>query len=73
MKNNPHTIVARRDVELIKTIKPHTLVKGGDYEGQKVVGQDLVSELKLVNSSGFSSLDDKLLNLSFKLTIFRIS
>ena len=35
--------------ELIKTIKPHTLVKGGDYEGQKVVGQDLVTELKLVN------------------------
>ena len=35
--------------ELIKAIKPHTLVKGGDYAGQKVVGQDLVSELKLVN------------------------
>jgi len=35
--------------ELIKAIKPDTLVKGGDYEGQKVVGQDLVSELKLVN------------------------
>lgn len=35
--------------ELINTIKPHTLVKGGDYAGQKVVGQDLVSELRLVN------------------------
>jgi len=35
--------------ELIKVIKPHTLVKGGDYAGQKVVGQDLVSELRLVN------------------------
>jgi len=35
--------------ELIKTIKPHILVKGGDYAGQNVVGQDLVSELKLVN------------------------
>ena len=35
--------------ELIKVIKPDILVKGGDYEGQKVVGQDLVSELKLVN------------------------
>jgi len=35
--------------ELIKAIKPDTLVKGGDYEDQKVVGQDLVSELKLVN------------------------
>ena len=35
--------------ELINAIKPHTLVKGGDYAGQKVVGQDLVSELRLVN------------------------
>jgi len=34
--------------KLIKTIKPNTLVKGGDYEGQTVVGQDLVDELKLV-------------------------
>ncbi len=34
--------------DLIKTIKPHILVKGGDYEGQDVVGQDLVDELKLV-------------------------
>ncbi|WP_416678581.1 D-glycero-beta-D-manno-heptose-7-phosphate kinase [Candidatus Pseudothioglobus sp. Uisw_016] len=34
--------------ELIKAIKPHTLVKGGDYHGKKVVGQDLVNELKLV-------------------------
>ena len=34
--------------ELISKIKPHTLVKGADYEGKKVVGQDLVDELKLV-------------------------
>ncbi|MFA9374251.1 MAG: D-glycero-beta-D-manno-heptose-7-phosphate kinase [Poseidonibacter sp.] len=34
--------------ELIKTISPHTLVKGGDYEGKDVVGQELVEELKLV-------------------------
>lgn len=34
--------------ELIKAIKPHTLVKGGDYEGKEVVGQELVEELKLV-------------------------
>ena len=33
---------------LIKSIKPHTLVKGGDYSGKKVIGQDLVNELKLV-------------------------
>ena len=34
--------------ELIKLINPHTLVKGGDYEGKDVVGQDIVNELKLV-------------------------
>ena len=34
--------------DLIKSIKPHTLVKGGDYEGKQVVGQDVVDELKLV-------------------------
>jgi D-beta-D-heptose 7-phosphate kinase/D-beta-D-heptose 1-phosphate adenosyltransferase len=34
---------------LIKKIKPKTLVKGADYEGKEVVGQDIVDELKLVN------------------------
>ena len=34
--------------DLIKAIKPHVLVKGGDYEGQHVVGQDIADELKLV-------------------------
>ncbi len=34
--------------KLIKAIKPHTLVKGGDYQGKKVVGEDIVQELKLV-------------------------
>ena len=33
---------------LIKLIKPHTLVKGGDYEGKEVAGQDIADELKLV-------------------------
>ncbi len=33
---------------LIKAIQPHILVKGGDYEGKKVVGQDIADELKLV-------------------------
>jgi len=33
---------------LIKLIKPHTLVKGGDYEGKEVTGQDIADELKLV-------------------------
>jgi D-beta-D-heptose 7-phosphate kinase / D-beta-D-heptose 1-phosphate adenosyltransferase len=34
--------------ELIKSIEPHILVKGGDYSGKKVVGQDIVEELKIV-------------------------
>ena len=34
--------------DLIKAVKPHVLVKGGDYEGQYVVGQDIADELKLV-------------------------
>ena len=34
--------------KLIKSIQPHILVKGGDYKGQKVVGEDIVDELKLV-------------------------
>ena len=34
--------------ELIKLIKPDVLVKGSDYEGKEVVGQDIAKELKLV-------------------------
>ncbi len=34
--------------DLIKAVKPHVLVKGSDYEGQEVVGQDIADELKLV-------------------------
>ena len=34
--------------DLIKAVKPHILVKGGDYEGKEVVGQDIAEELKLV-------------------------
>ena len=34
---------------LIKAVEPHILVKGGDYEGQAVVGEDIVDELKLVS------------------------
>lgn len=34
--------------DLIKVVKPHILVKGGDYEGKSVVGQDIVDELKIV-------------------------
>ena len=34
--------------DLIKAVKPNILVKGGDYEGKDVVGQDIADELKLV-------------------------
>jgi D-beta-D-heptose 7-phosphate kinase / D-beta-D-heptose 1-phosphate adenosyltransferase len=33
---------------LIKAIKPHTLVKGGDYLAKNVVGADIAKDLKLV-------------------------
>ena len=33
---------------LIKAIKPHILAKGEDYKGEKVIGEDIVEELKLV-------------------------
>ena len=35
-------------LELIKLIKPDVLVKGSDYEGKKVVGQDIAKELILI-------------------------
>lgn len=34
---------------LIKSIMPHTLVKGSDYKSEEIVGKDLASETKLVN------------------------
>ena len=34
---------------LIKAVQPHILVKGGDYEGKEVVGQDIADELRLVD------------------------
>jgi len=33
---------------LIEAVKPHILVKGGDYEGKKVVGEEIADELRLV-------------------------
>ena len=35
--------------DLIKITQPDTLVKGGDYEGKDVVGQDIAGQLKLVD------------------------
>jgi D-beta-D-heptose 7-phosphate kinase/D-beta-D-heptose 1-phosphate adenosyltransferase len=34
--------------DLIKAVKPNILVKGGDYKGKEVIGQDIADELKLV-------------------------
>jgi len=34
--------------ELIKSLQPHVLVKGGDYEGKEVVGSDIADEVQLV-------------------------
>jgi D-beta-D-heptose 7-phosphate kinase / D-beta-D-heptose 1-phosphate adenosyltransferase len=34
---------------LIKSIQPNILVKGGDYKGKEVIGQSLVKELKIVD------------------------
>jgi D-beta-D-heptose 7-phosphate kinase / D-beta-D-heptose 1-phosphate adenosyltransferase len=48
---------------LIKKIKPHVLTKGADYEGKKVIGQELVEEFKLidlVNGKGTSKLVKKI-------------
>jgi len=35
-------------LSLIEIVKPDVLVKGGDYEGKKVVGSEIAGELKLV-------------------------
>ena len=34
--------------ELIKAVAPHILVKGGDYKGKDIVGQEIADELRLV-------------------------
>lgn len=34
--------------ELIKSLKPNILVKGGDYKAENVVGKDLVQEVKII-------------------------
>jgi D-beta-D-heptose 7-phosphate kinase / D-beta-D-heptose 1-phosphate adenosyltransferase len=36
-------------IDLIALIQPDILVKGSDYEGKEVIGQDIAKELKLVN------------------------
>ena len=49
--------------ELIKLIKPDILVKGGDYEGKKVIGQDIAKELiivKLINGKSTTKTIEKI-------------
>jgi len=42
--------------ELIKALRPHVLVKGGDWRPEEVVGQDLVEEVRIVPyREGFST------------------
>jgi D-beta-D-heptose 7-phosphate kinase / D-beta-D-heptose 1-phosphate adenosyltransferase len=36
-------------IDLIKLIEPDVLVKGGDYEGKKIVGQEVAKDVKIVN------------------------
>ena len=35
-------------LELIKIIEPDVLVKGSDYKGKKVAGENIAKELKLI-------------------------
>jgi D-beta-D-heptose 7-phosphate kinase / D-beta-D-heptose 1-phosphate adenosyltransferase len=45
-----YVVIFKEDIplNLIKIVQPDVLVKGGDYEGQKVVGSEIAKELKLV-------------------------
>jgi len=42
--------------ELLKALRPHVLVKGGDWRTEEVVGRDLVEEVRIVPyREGFST------------------
>lgn len=42
--------------QLIKALRPHVLVKGGDWRPEEVVGRDLVEEVRIVPyREGFST------------------
>lgn len=36
-------------IKLIEKVQPDILVKGGDYEGQKIIGSDIAKEVKLLS------------------------
>ena len=50
LKSVDYVVIFEEDTpyNLINAIKPHILVKGGDYQDKDVVGQEIVDELKLV-------------------------
>jgi D-beta-D-heptose 7-phosphate kinase/D-beta-D-heptose 1-phosphate adenosyltransferase len=53
-------------LELIKLIKPDILVKGSDYDGKEIVGQEIAKELKLVSfidGKGTTKVIDKIKSL----------
>lgn len=51
LKSVDYTVIFHEDTpyELIKLIQPDVLVKGGDYRGKEVVGQDIAKEVKIVD------------------------
>ena len=51
LKSVDYTVVFHEDTpyELIKLIAPNVLVKGGDYRGRDIVGQDIADEVKIVD------------------------
>lgn len=51
LKSVDYTVIFHEDTpyELIKLIQPNVLVKGGDYRGKEVVGQDIAKEVKIVD------------------------
>jgi D-beta-D-heptose 7-phosphate kinase / D-beta-D-heptose 1-phosphate adenosyltransferase len=54
-------------IDLIKSIKPDTLVKGADYDGKEIVGQEIANELKLVefvNGKSTSNIIKKIKNIN---------
>lgn len=53
-------------LELLKLVKPDILVKGGDYEGKGVIGEEIVKELKIVDfidGKGTSKVIEKIKSL----------
>jgi len=46
-----HVAIFEEDTpeELLRVVKPHVLVKGGDWKGKKIAGADLVQEVRFVS------------------------